>query len=102
MSHEIVPVRVYVAVWAALIVLTFTTVLVSKVELGEFNFVVAMTIAVIKGSLVVWFFMNVRRSSSLTRLFVVAGFFWMAILIVFVLSDYISRGWIPGGTWWRS
>ena len=35
---------------------------VSKIELGEYNFVVAMTIAVIKGSLVVWFFMDVRRS----------------------------------------
>ena len=102
MSHEIVPKKTYIAVWAALLVLTAATTLISKVELGEFNFVVAMTIAVIKGSLVVWFFMNVRRSSSLTRLFVVAGFFWMAVLIVFVLSDYFSRGWIPGGTWWRS
>jgi cytochrome c oxidase subunit 4 len=101
MTHSIVPVRVYVAVWAALIVLTVTTVGVSKLELGEFNFVAAMTIAVIKGSLVVWFFMNVRQSSSLTRLFVGAGFFWMAILIVFVLSDYFSRGWVPVPTWWK-
>jgi caa(3)-type oxidase subunit IV len=60
-----------------------------------------MTIAVIKGSLVVWFFMNVRQSSSMTRLFVGAGFFWMAILIVFVLSDYFSRGWLPVPTWWK-
>jgi len=43
--------------------------------------------------------MNVRKSTSLTRLFVGAGFFWMAILIVFVLSDYISRGWQPGAQW---
>ncbi|HEY1754950.1 MAG TPA: cytochrome C oxidase subunit IV family protein [Bryobacteraceae bacterium] len=101
MSHSIVPVRVYVAVWAALILLTITTVAVSKLELGEFNFVAAMTIAVIKGSLVVWFFMNVRQAASLTRLFVGAGFFWMAILIVFVLSDYLSRGWAPASTWWK-
>ncbi len=101
MNHPIVPVRTYVAVWAALIALTITTVAVSKLELGEFNFVAAMTIAVAKGSLVVWFFMNVRRSSSLTRLFVGAGFFWMAILIVFVLSDYLSRGWQPATAWWK-
>ncbi len=101
MNHPIVPVRTYIAVWAALIALTITTVAVSKLELGEFNFVAAMTIAVIKGSLVVWFFMNVRRSSSLTRLFVGAGFFWMAILIVFVLSDYLSRGWVPASVWWK-
>lgn len=101
MTHTIVPVKVYVAVWAALIALTITTVAVSKLELGEFNFFAAMTIAVIKGSLVVWFFMNVRQATSMTRLFVGAGFFWMAILIVFVLSDYISRGWVPVPGWWK-
>jgi cytochrome c oxidase subunit IV len=101
MTHSIVPVRVYIAVWAALTALTITTVAVSKLELGEYNFVAAMTIAVIKGSLVVWFFMNVRQSTSLTKLFVGAGFFWMAILIVFVLSDYFSRGWLPGPAWWK-
>jgi cytochrome c oxidase subunit 4 len=94
MTHHITPVRNYVFVFLALIVLTVTTVLVSKLELGEFNFVVAMTIAVIKASLVVWFFMHVNRSSSLTRLFVFAGLFWVAILLVFLLSDYISRGWV--------
>jgi len=101
MMHPVVPVKTYVFVFLALITLTATTVAVSKIELGEYNFVAAMTIAVIKGSLVVWFFMHVNRSSSLTRLFVGAGFFWMAILIVFTLSDYISRGWLPGGTWWK-
>lgn len=100
MSHQVVPVKTYVAVFAALITLTITTVAVSKIELGEYNFIVAMTIAVIKGSLVVWFFMHVRQSSSMTRLFVGAGFFWMAILFVFVMSDYSSRGWLPGATWW--
>ena len=74
MTHQVVPVRTYVAVFPALITLTVTTVAVSKIELGEYNFIVAMTIAV-KGALVVWFFMHVRRSSSLTRLFVGAGLF---------------------------
>ena len=96
MSHHVVPVRVYLIVFLALIALTITTVLVSKIQLGEYNFIVAMTIAVMKGSLVVWFFMHVNQSTSLTRLFVGAGFFWMAILIVFILSDYLSRGWLPG------
>ena len=100
MTHHITPVKNYVFVFLALITLTVTTVLVSKVELGEFNFVVAMTIAVIKASLVVWFFMQVRYSTSMTRLFVVAGLFWMAILVVFTVSDYVSRGWLPRPNWW--
>jgi cytochrome c oxidase subunit 4 len=100
MSHPVVPIKVYAGVFAALIALTITTVAVSKVELGEYNFIVAMTIAVIKGTLVVLFFMHVKQSSSMTKLFVVAGFFWMAILFVFVLSDYLSRGWLPRPKWW--
>jgi cytochrome c oxidase subunit 4 len=95
----VVPVKVYAAVFAALLALTITTVAVSKLDLGEFNFVAAMTIAVIKATLVVMFFMDVRRATSLTKLFVGAGLFWMAILILLMLSDYLTRGWPPGPRW---
>jgi cytochrome c oxidase subunit 4 len=100
MIHKVVSVKTFAAVFGALLALTVTTVAVSKLELGEFNFICAMTIAIIKGLLVVMFFMDVRRSSSLTKLFVGAGFFWMAILLVFLLSDYHSRGWLPRPSWW--
>jgi cytochrome c oxidase subunit 4 len=100
MTHKVVSVKTYATVFLALIALTATTVGVSRIELGEYNFLVAMTIAVMKGSLVVWFFMDVRRGSSLTKLFVGAGLFWLAILLVFVLSDYLSRGWLPVPKWW--
>jgi cytochrome c oxidase subunit 4 len=98
-THQVVRVKVFAAVFAALLALTITTVAVSKLDLGEFNFIAAMTIAVIKATLVVMFFMDVRRATSLTKLFVGAGLFWMAILIVFLLSDYLSRGWPPGPRW---
>ena len=100
MSHPVVPIKVYVGVFLALIALTFTTVAVSKLELGEYNFVAAITIAVVKALLVVLFFMHVKQASAMTKLFVVAGFFWMAILFVFTLSDYYSRNWLPRGKWW--
>ena len=38
--------------------------------------------------LVIWFFMHVRTDNPLTKLFVFAGFFWMAILLVLTLGDY--------------
>jgi len=99
MSHQAVPIRVYAAVFGALLALTITTVAVSKLDLGEYNFIAAMTIAVIKGTLVVMFFMDVRRASSMTKLFVGAGLFWLAILLVFLLSDYLSRGWLLNLRW---
>jgi cytochrome c oxidase subunit 4 len=100
MSHPVVPIRVYISVFLALIALTITTVAVSKIDLGEYNFVAAMTIAVVKGMLVILFFMHVRQARPITKLFVAAGFFWMAILFVFTLSDYFSRGWLPRPKWW--
>ena len=94
------PLKIYLAVWAALLILTVTTVLVGEIELGEWNIIVAITIAVIKAMLVVLFFMHVKGSSNLTKLFVVAGFFWMAILFALIAGDYMTRGWLPLGRWW--
>jgi len=93
MSHQVVSVKVYAAVFGALLALTITTVAVSKLELGEYNFIAAMTIAVIKGTLVAAFFMDLRRATSLTILIAGAGLFWLTILLIFVMSDYGSRGW---------
>ena len=99
MTHQVVSVKLYASVFVALIVLTITTVAVSKLELGEFNFIAAMTIAVIKGTLVAAFFMDLRRATSLTKLIAAAGLFWLAILLALVMSDYFTRGWPTGPHW---
>jgi cytochrome c oxidase subunit 4 len=82
-----------VSVWATLIVLTWTTVGVSYLELGEWNVVVAVLIALIKASLVAWIFMGVRYSTRMTRLFVVAGLVWLTIMILITGGDYFTRSW---------
>ena len=53
MTHKVVSVKTYAIVFLALIGLTAATVGISRIDLGEYNFVCAMTIAVMKGSLVV-------------------------------------------------
>ncbi len=93
-AHTPVPkVNALVGVWAALIVLTVLTTLISHINLGEFNIVAALFIALIKASLVVWIFMGVRFTTTLTKLFVVAGLVWLSILILLTFSDYSSRDW---------
>jgi cytochrome c oxidase subunit 4 len=62
--------------------------------------VVALAIAFFKMMLVIWFFMHVRTDNPLTKLFVCAGFFWMAILLALTLGDYFSRSWMPLGKFW--
>ena len=93
MSEHIVSKKVYFAIFIALIILTGVTYLVARVDLGRFNAIVALTIAVIKAMLVVLYFMHVRYSSRLTWVFIGAGFFWLAIMVVLTLSDYSTRGW---------
>jgi cytochrome c oxidase subunit 4 len=98
--HPVTPVRTYVLIWLTLTILTFVTFYVSTIPLGPFNIVVALGIAFTKMMLVIWFFMHVRTDNPLTKLFVFAGFFWMAILLTLTLGDYVSRAWMPLGKFW--
>ena len=85
---------VYLAIFAALMILTVVTVLAAGWELGAFTDVVALGIATIKASLVILYFMHVRHSTRLVKLFAVAGFFWLILMFLFTLADYMSRGWL--------
>jgi cytochrome c oxidase subunit IV len=100
MSGHVVPIKVYVGVFLALIALTLLTTGAASVNLGRWNTVVALAIAVTKMILVVLFFMHVKYSPGLTRIVILAGFFWLAILVALTLSDELTRGWTPApGPW---
>ena len=94
----VVPVGVYVAVFAALLILTAMTTAAAFHDLGPMNNVVALGIAALKATLVVLFFMHVRYGTRLIPLVVAAGLFWLVILIALSLTDYLTRGWlgVPG------
>src|SRR4051812_17828307 len=96
-SH-VLPRSTYYAVYAALLVLLVATVGAAYLDLGTFNFLVSMAIAVIKGALIMLIFMHVRYSERLVWIFACAAFLWLAILIGMSLNDYFTRGWlnIPG------
>ncbi len=92
-SSHVSATKTLVLVWLVLVCLTWSTVKISHIELGEWNVVVALVIALIKASLVVWIFMGVRFSTKLTRLFVVAGLVWLTLMIIITSSDYATRQW---------
>jgi len=94
MSTHVVPKKIYFLVFAVLITLTAVTVLAAYRDLGQLNVIVAITIAVVKGTLVVLFFMHVRYSDRLTWLVVITGFAWLAMMLVLTLSDYFARAWL--------
>jgi cytochrome c oxidase subunit 4 len=89
------PVSLYVTIFLALMVLTGATVGAAYINLGSFNFPLAMLIAIFKASLVVWFFMHVKYQSHLTKLTVATGLFFLAILLGMMLIDYSSKAFLP-------
>lgn len=93
MPDHIVPTRVYYLIFAALMVGTYLTVQVAFVDLGALNTVVALAIACVKAALVVLFFMHVRYGTRLTGAVVAGSIFWLAILLAFTFSDYLTRSW---------
>lgn len=92
-AEHVVPVSTCVGVFLALIAFTALTTGVAYIDLGRWNTVVALIIAVIKMLLVVLFFMHVKYAAGLTRIAILAGFFWLAIMITLTLSDELTRGW---------
>jgi cytochrome c oxidase subunit IV len=99
MSEHIVPVRIYLMIFFVLLVGTALTVAAAFVDFPwRFNTVVALTIATIKATFVVLYFMHVRYSARLVWVILVAAFFWMAILFAFTFSDYFTRHWLSTQT----
>ena len=91
-GHDhVVPVGVYLAVFAALMVLTVATVAASRVDLGALNTPVAMAIAIAKAVLVVLFFMHVKWSPRLIGLAFAASLFWLFHMLAGTAADYLTR-----------
>lgn len=91
-QHHIIPQRTLIAVFLALVVLMATTVGASYIEglpTTVMN-VIALTIAVIKASLVVTIFMGVGYSTKLVRLYALGGFAWFFLMFI-MMADYATR-----------
>ena len=86
MSGHIAPARSYVLIFALLMVFTAITVAVAFTNLGAFNFPVAISIAIVKATLVILFFMHLRYDrlfhtvvfvSAICAASLFVGFTWM-------------------------
>jgi cytochrome c oxidase subunit IV len=96
MSEHIVQPRIYITIFLALMAGTALTVIAAFVDFpGPLNAVVALTIACIKATLVVLFFMHVRYSGRLVWLVITSALLWLAILFAITFSDYWTRSWLP-------
>ena len=94
MSGHISPKSTYYTIFGSLMILTGITIAVAFINLGRLNFPVAISIAIVKATLVILFFMHVKYSSRLTKLVLATGFFFLITLFVLTMTDYVTRGWL--------
>ena len=83
-------------IFLALLVGTALTVAAALVDFRVplLNTIIALTIATVKATLVVLYFMHVRYSTRLVWVIVASALFWMAILFALTFSDYFTRCWL--------
>ena len=91
MSEHIVSPKVYIVIFASLMLGTGITVWAAFQNFGPFNIVIALGIATIKATLVVLYFMHARYSPGRTQLVIVCSVFWLAIMLALTLADYDTR-----------
>jgi cytochrome c oxidase subunit IV len=89
------PAKIYWRNCAALMLLLALTWTIGYINLGMFNVVIALAIAIIKATLVALFFMHIKGSSRLLHLAMTVGLIWLLIMLSLTLTDYFTRGWVP-------
>jgi cytochrome c oxidase subunit IV len=88
--HAVAP-RLYVAVWAALVICTSITVSVSFLDMQRFTVFTAMVIATVKAGLVLLYFMHIRFEKPLFAVMILFVLATYAIFIILMFSDYSFR-----------
>lgn len=95
MTAPVVPIKTYLFTYVALLALTLLTTLFGYLNLGPFNMVIAIFIAAVQAALIAGFIMQGRYEATLVRVVTAGGIVWFLIMVTLVLTDYITRGWLP-------
>jgi cytochrome c oxidase subunit 4 len=93
--EKVVDPKIYFRTCAALLALLALTWGTAHTDLGSFNLIVALAIAIAKAIVIALFFMHMKGSNRLLHLASIAGLMWLAILIALTVSDYVTRDWNP-------
>jgi cytochrome c oxidase subunit 4 len=91
-TEHITPVKVYIAVGLALLVMTAITVAVSFIDLGPYNITIALLIASIKALLVAFFFMHLFWDNKLYLIIFAGSLLFLTIFLTLTMFDTETRG----------
>ena len=90
-KHHIIPYRVYIYILLALFALTFASIGITSIKLGEYTVAGALIFASIKSFLVLTYFMHLKYDKPYIRAMVAFVFVIFAVVIVITFLDYLYR-----------
>jgi cytochrome c oxidase subunit 4 len=90
-QHTLVPDRVFVSVWIALLTLTGVTILAAQMRMGEWSMLANLLIASTKASLVLWFFMHLKYEKKLLKILLFVPILTITIIIGLTFLDIWYR-----------
>ncbi|MFH2050270.1 MAG: cytochrome C oxidase subunit IV family protein [bacterium] len=91
-EHHIIPLKTYLGVGAILFFLTAVTIWVAQVNLGGWNAVVAVSIAVIKATFVALIYMHLKYDNKIYSVIFLTALVFLAIFIALTMFDIANRG----------
>jgi len=89
---HIIPIKTYLTVGAALLVLTAITVGASFIDFGPYNVTIALIIASIKALLVAFFFMHLFWDNKIYLIIFGASLFFLTLFLTLTMFDTMTRG----------
>jgi len=90
-KHHIVPYKTYIVILVALLILTFSSIGITSIELGKFTVAGALLFATIKSYLVLTYFMHLKYDKPYIKIMVAFVFAIFAVTIIITFLDYLYR-----------
>jgi len=88
-NHHIVPYKTYVYILIALLVFTFMSIGITKIDLGEYSVLGALVFSTIKSVLVLTWFMHLKFDQPFLRYMVVfVALIFLAVIFITFLDYY--------------
>ncbi|MEM7447798.1 MAG: cytochrome C oxidase subunit IV family protein [Myxococcota bacterium] len=93
--------KIYAGILGTLLLLTLLTVAVYNVRLGAANLIVAILIATVKASLVVFYFMHMKYETKFNVLLFLGSLAFGGIFLAYTMNDTSNRGSVDpwSGSW---
>ena len=90
-KHHIVPYKTFVIILLVLLVLTFSSIGITQIELGALTVAGALLFAIVKSYLVLIYFMHLKYDKPYIGIMVIFVFAIFVVVLVITMLDYLYR-----------